>query len=126
MERLIGGSLQMLERSLHLRRMRQGALAANVAHADTPGYRRVDVDFESALARASKPLQRTGPGHLSGSAMDGARIIRDPVVRGADGNGVDRDLEAISLARNAGAFEDQAAVLARLFTIRRIGATGEL
>ena len=126
MERLVGGVVQQLEQSMNFRRARQGALAANVANADTPGYRRVDISFDSELARASNELKRTSSTHLSGGARDGMRVVRDPTSRGPDGNGVDRDMEVITLTRNAGAFEDQASVLARLFALRRMAATGEL
>ncbi len=31
--------------------LRESAIANNVANADTPGYKRIDVDFESALQK---------------------------------------------------------------------------
>ena len=54
----------------------------------------------------------------------GARML---VQRGTrpDGNGVDRDAEVLELSRNAGAFRNQAAILARVVVLRRIAATGE-
>ena len=41
-----------LERTIQGAAMRNEALAANLANANTPGYARVDVDFHGALARA--------------------------------------------------------------------------
>ena len=125
MERLIGGPLGALEAGMRFRRVRQGALAANLANADTPGYRRVDVSFDSSLNRAAAELQRTGDAHLQANGSQGYRVERDRLSRGPDGNGVERDLEVIKLSRNAGAFEDQATVLARLFRMRRVAATGQ-
>ena len=39
--------------ALNLRSQRTELLAANMANADTPGYRARDIDFKSALAQAS-------------------------------------------------------------------------
>jgi flagellar basal-body rod protein FlgB len=78
--------------------MRQQALAQNIANVDTPGYRRVDVDFESALRDA---LQ-TGPAQAS-SAVDAVTFSEKtdaaaPVQ--ADGNSVDLSTEAATEAMN--------------------------
>src|SRR3954454_10354772 len=41
-----------LERSISGATQRHEALAANIANASTPGYKRVDVDFHGALSAA--------------------------------------------------------------------------
>ena len=41
-----------LERALSGSSLRQQAIAQNIANVNTPGYRRQDVDFQSALAAA--------------------------------------------------------------------------
>ena len=41
--------------ALNLRSQRTELLAANIANADTPGYRARDIDFKSALAQAVAP-----------------------------------------------------------------------
>ncbi|MFN8109641.1 MAG: flagellar basal body protein [Thermoleophilia bacterium] len=41
-----------LTQAMHGANLRQSALAQNLANADTPGYQRVDVNFEGALAAA--------------------------------------------------------------------------
>ena len=41
-----------LERTISGAAQRHEALAANIANATTPGYRRVDVDFHGTLAAA--------------------------------------------------------------------------
>jgi flagellar basal-body rod protein FlgB len=81
-----------LERAIQGAALRQTALANNLANANTPGYRRVDVDFHSALGRALS----------SGTETDGTGAVR------ADGGTVDPDAEAAKLAANA--LEHQAAV----------------
>ena len=123
--RLLGPPIDQLENAMRFRLMRQGALAANVANADTPGYRRVDLEFADALDRAATDLQRTDARHLD-EGPAGVRIVRGPRGSRLDGNGVDRDLETLELARNAGAFRTQADVLARVYGLARLAATGEL
>ena len=44
--------------ALKLRSQRTEVLAANLANADTPGYRARDIDFKSALAAASGARRR--------------------------------------------------------------------
>jgi len=124
MDRLLGTPIAPLEDAMRFRAQRQAVLASNLAHADTPGYRRADlVAFRDALDKAAS-LERTDPKHLGGES-GGVRVVRGPRGTRPDGTGVDRDQEALALSRNAGAFTDQANILARLFAIARIAATGE-
>jgi flagellar basal-body rod protein FlgB len=87
-----------LERAISGASTRQNALAANIANADTPGYRRVDVDFHSALSAAMgasdapSALSRTG---FTPQADRSAGAVR------ADGSTVDIDSESAKLAANA-------------------------
>jgi len=128
MQGLLGGAIPLLEAAMRFRVARESALAANLTNADTPGYRRIDLEFDDVLDGAAQRLARTDPRHLgpSGSGIQGDyRVIRGPRGTRPDGNGVEPDRELISLSRNAGAFQDQAALMARLFALRRIGATGQ-
>jgi flagellar basal-body rod protein FlgB len=94
-----------LERAISGASTRQEALAANIANADTPGYRRVDVDFHGALAAAmgstdrSSALERTGFSPTVDKSVGATR---------ADGSTVDMDSEQAKMAANA--LEQQAAV----------------
>ena len=47
---------------------RMGIIARNVAHADTPGYKAMDLPSFAEAYRAAEPdgLRQTRPGHLSG------------------------------------------------------------
>ena len=94
-----------LERAISGASTRQEALAANLANADTPGYRRVDVDFHGALAAAMgssdsrSALERTG---FTPTVNNSAGAVR------ADGSTVDVDAESAKMAANA--LDQQAAV----------------
>ena len=105
-----------LEEAMRFRVARAAVLAGNIANADTPGYRRLDLRFDETLDRAEARLARTHPGHLAagGGADGGWRLERGPRGTRPDGNGVDFERELIAMQRNAGAFTDLAAVLARL------------
>jgi flagellar basal-body rod protein FlgB len=96
---------QALQAAISGASARQNALAANIANADTPGYRRVDVDFHSALAAAM------GSGDPSGSLASLSftpQADRSAGATRADGNTVDIDAESAKLAANA--LDQQAAV----------------
>ena len=45
-------TLKALGTSLNFRQMRQDLLSANVANAETPGYKAKRLEFEAALSRA--------------------------------------------------------------------------
>lgn len=114
----------LVEQAMRFRSIRQSVLATNVANADTPGFRRSDVEFDAALERAG--LATTNAGHLSGDEL-GAPGVRRVVDRGParpDGNNVNPDRELIAVSRNAGQFVQQAEVLTRLLALRRTAITG--
>jgi flagellar basal-body rod protein FlgB len=95
-----------LERAMQGASMRQSALAANLANANTPGYQRVDVDFHSALSTA---LGKGATGAERALHETGFSTERDATaVARADGSSFDPDAEAAKLAANA--LEHQAAV----------------
>lgn len=47
---VFGRTHQLLEKSMQLRWARQGLLAANIANAETPNYRALDIDFKATMA----------------------------------------------------------------------------
>lgn len=121
-------AMSLLEQAMRFRMARQAVLSANVANADTPGYRRVDLEFRGQLEHAAHRLARTDASHVgpAGGGPGGDYTLRiGPRGTRPDKNGVELDSELIALNRNAGAFQDQAAVLARLHVLRRIAVTGE-
>ncbi|MEA2267919.1 MAG: flagellar basal-body rod protein FlgB [Solirubrobacteraceae bacterium] len=73
---------------------RQNVLAANVANANTPGYKPRDVDFHSALRSAF------ADGREAVESASPVETTQTTVTR-ADGSGVDIDVEAAKLSQNA-------------------------
>lgn len=78
--------------ALALREQRLQLLSANIANADTPGYKAQDLDFNSALASALHPGTAAGGDAIS-TAADAARYARIATQPSLDGNTVDGDRE---------------------------------
>lgn len=102
-----------LERAMQGSTMRQEALSENLANVNTPGYRRKDVDFRSAL-QAAMPAGRDAV-----AAVPVVETTDDSAPVRADGNSVDVDAESANLAQNALEYQALASVLDARGTILR-------
>lgn len=86
---------------------RNEIIAANIANADTPGFKARDVDFKRVLAGTEAPAFRmltTNERHLTppGTALgDGELLYRVPGQPALDGNTVETDVEQSEFASNA-------------------------
>ena len=87
-----------LEAAIRGSAVRQTTLAANVANANTPGYRRQDVDFHGALKAAMEGGAEVEKVAF-GATVDSAAAMQ------ADGNSVDIDVENAQLAKNGLEYE---------------------
>src|SRR3954462_9156104 len=74
-----------LQRAMEGSSLRQQVLSSNLANVNTPGYRRQDVDFHSALAGA---LKASNPTTAVQDATLATSIDTTSVTR-ADGSSVD-------------------------------------
>jgi flagellar basal-body rod protein FlgB len=83
--------------------LRQTALAQNVANANTPGYQRKDVDFESSLRAAMDD-----GGNLDSLQFGVSTDASAPMQ--PDGNSVDIDTESSKLAQNGLTYESLVSV----------------
>jgi flagellar basal-body rod protein FlgB len=86
-----------LEQAISGAALRQRAIANNIANANTAGYKRVDVDFHSALneALAAPDPKAKLHGLTFGTTTDTSTASR------ADGNNVDIDAEMARLSQNS-------------------------
>ncbi len=88
---------------------RAEVLAANMANADTPGYKARDIDFHAVLngvMQGDVPMAKTNSRHIdtasaAGSAMHMQLKYRIPQQTSADGNTVDVQFEQSQFAENA-------------------------
>ena len=80
---------------LNVQQERAGLIANNIANADTPNYKAVDVPFSAALA-----AELGSPG--ASAAMAAPQYRADATV-GLNGNDVSLDSERVDAAANAAA-----------------------
>jgi len=88
-------------KGLDQREKRHSVLSANIANADTPGYKSIDVSFGKELEKAGLKMARTNPAHLGGTTnTEKDSIVLTGGLPRRDGNDVDIDAQMASLARN--------------------------
>ena len=122
-------SIAPVVQGLSHRSRRHAAIAANVANADTPEYRAIDVTFGSHLDKARLGLRTTHPGHRSSNSGGGVSGRDQVVFSGGltrrDGNDVDIDREMSKLARNQIEYQFLARRLSSKFGKLREAITGK-
>lgn len=102
-------------KALELRAYRAQLLATNIANADTPNYKAVDVDFKAALSNAQSgdlPLTVSSANQIQADTSEGSRyrvMYRVPMQPALDGNTVDTQIEQAAFTRNA--VEHQASLM---------------
>jgi flagellar basal-body rod protein FlgB len=106
-------NLNLLSQVLSTASLRHKIIAQNVANVNTPGYRRLEVVFEDAMAKA---LAQPGTGD---AAHVTPRVVVADGPERVDGNTVDIDREMNDLTRNALLYQAAAQVLtSRLGQVR--------
>lgn len=124
--KLFGFTHQLLELSLRTRAARHEILSANIANADTPGYRPRDLDFNSVM-RAAVESHSLGSGALA-QRDDGAQAARQAIQSAIyepeypdrrhgedrmDGNAVSLDRQMALMTENSLAYETTLTLLSR-------------
>jgi flagellar basal-body rod protein FlgB len=105
---LFDATQQSLELGLEGSSLRQRALAQNMANINTPGYKRVDVDFHAQLRKMMA-------NNTSGGIIQPNFHIDHPPSNSAvrvDGNTVDIDQESAQIAENALEYQGYTSLLA--------------
>jgi flagellar basal-body rod protein FlgB len=89
--------------ALQVRTKKTELLAANLANADTPGFKAKDVDFRAALKMASSErLRTTDERHFAFGGMSADRVqFRIPTQPSVDGNTVEAHIEQGEFMDNA-------------------------
>lgn len=123
-DRFLDKSFPGVVKALDLTWRRNEAISSNIANAETPGYRAVDLDFTNELSRAfgteqsKDSLLMTNTKHIDISASSTAHMISDySGVTKADGNNVDIDIQMGRLAYNSGKFSLAANVIRKQLTL---------
>lgn len=127
LDTLFDRSVNGLSRTMDLTYKRNQALSANIANAETPQYRAIDVSFGNELEQAfqaqgdSSVTGRTNAGHIDITGKtDNSRLVKD--LSGSskpDGNNVDIDLQMGRLAHNSGDYASAARLIRRQIGLLR-------
>lgn len=89
--------------ALSIRSQRFELISANLANADTPGYKAVDIDFGAALAKAqgASGFLKTNTMHLDPGGSPQGISYRTPGQLSLNGNSVEADMEQSAFMDNA-------------------------
>ncbi|MFZ5753993.1 MAG: flagellar basal body rod protein FlgB [Bacillota bacterium] len=98
-------TMNLLEKALTGSSLRHSAIGNNIANANTPGYKKIEVSFQHVLENTLEPrqtLKTTSKKHLPMANEELQPFIqenRETTLRN-DGNNVDIDMELSALAEN--------------------------
>jgi len=103
--------------------LRQEAIASNIANAETPGYRRLDISAD--FAEQLKARSRTGELHGPGDDLK-ATLVQDPHARSVrpDGNSVEIEHELLAMNKNAVEYEFLTEVVSKNIKQLKMAITG--
>lgn len=114
---------QLARKLLDAAALRQEAIAANIANAETPGYRRLDVagDFADQL----KARVRTGELQREGDTLR-PTLVQDPHARTVrpDGNSVEIEKELLAMNKNAVEYEFLTEIVSKNIKQLKMAITG--
>lgn len=114
--------INVLDRAADASWLRHDVISNNISNADTPGFKRSDVDFATQLAEALGQSRYTSmDAKVSGLNMNLKRL--QPVTYSdysgysyrVDGNNVDPDTEAVYLAKNQVVYQGLTAAIRQEF-----------
>jgi flagellar basal-body rod protein FlgB len=119
------GNYQLAQKLLDASALRQEAIATNIANAETPGFRRLDVspDFAQQL-RA-----RIAAGDLASTASTiSPKLTEDLSARSIrpDGNTVEIERELLALNRNAVEFDYLSEIVSGNLKSLRLAISGRV
>jgi flagellar basal-body rod protein FlgB len=125
-----------LKKALDAQAMRQRAHAQNIANAETPGYKRVAVDFEDQLksvlsSDSPAQLKRTDERHMGTDgaealqALQATTRVEEPDPNGSGINGVDIDMEMSQMAETQLRYLTSLELLKRRYTNLKSAIRGQ-
>lgn len=113
---------QAARKMLDAAALRQEAIAANIANAETPGYRRLDVNFD--FADQLRNSLRTG--ELDRTMEIKPKLVEDTHARTVrpDGNTVEIEHELLAMNRNAAEYDYLTEIVSRNIKQLKLAITG--
>ncbi len=121
------GNYQLACKLLDATVLRQEAIATNIANAETPGFRRMDVapDFAQALRSEFATGARKSPAELSRLQPKLVEDITARTVR-PDGNSVELESELLAMNRNSVEHEFLAQVVTSHIKQLKVAISGRM
>ena len=123
-DRFFDRTMPGLTKALDLTWRRNDAIVSNIANADTPQYRAVDLNFSTELQQAFEAqstdvrVARTNSGHMDLISDSGSHFTADySGATKADGNNVDIDIQMGRLAYNSGKYSTAANALRKQLSL---------
>jgi flagellar basal-body rod protein FlgB len=107
----LSGLFDLFTQKMSYLNQKQAVLAENVANADTPGYKQLDVkpfSFGDALRQADIGMTVTDPRHIVPASMAGvnAKTFRSKDTETlASGNSVDLEGQMMEISKNTGDYQ---------------------
>jgi len=112
----------LLENMLDVSSLRHKVVANNIANVNTPGYKKMVVNFEGELEKA---IQSSSQKNFN--KFEPKVIISEDVVDGTlrnDGNTVDMEKEVATLLKNPGSYKIYSQLLAKKFDLVKAAIDG--
>ncbi len=116
---LFNSNFYTIKTAMDVAMLRQEVHSHNIANAETPGYKRRYVVFESILQKVMEKkriaVERTNPKHLPGFIdVPKPLVMKDyTTTYRNDGNNVDVDVEVVQMVKNGLKYQ----VLTRLMSM---------
>lgn len=118
---------QLARKLLDAAVLRQEAIASNIANAETPGFRRLDVssDFAATLRARFNEAAASGSERVQMSDLT-PRLMEDASARTVrpDGNSVELETELLAMNRNSVEYDFLTEVVSRHIKQLRLAITG--
>jgi flagellar basal-body rod protein FlgB len=113
---------QLARKLLDASVVRQDAIASNIANADTPGYRRLDVSTDFATQLRAK----LETGKFSEASLLQPTIVEDLNARSVrpDGNSVEIEHELLEMNRNSVEYDYLAEIVTHNIKQMRLAISG--
>lgn len=118
---------QLARKLLDAAVLRQEAIASNIANAETPGFRRLDVSPDFAIALRARFNEAAAAGADRVQLRDLApRLAEDMTARTVrpDGNSVELESELLAMNQNATEYDFLTEVVSRHIKQLRLAITG--
>ncbi|MDR4509042.1 MAG: flagellar basal body rod protein FlgB [Candidatus Brocadiaceae bacterium] len=118
----LGKTFQLLENLLDVSSLKHKVTANNIANINTPGYKKMEVDFEDQLKKAMKSNSSGAFASFQPKVVI-SKIEEDASMR-KDGNTVDMEKEFAGLLKNTGSYKIYSQLLSKKFDLVREAIQG--